>query len=245
MIGDLVLEFNRNSLASRSICTSINGSRKIRQKDVRNSLTLWFYRWQFGISPMNRYPIHIYGQGTRLVLSLKNYDFRWSSFKWSVSRVNADWIQGLGRLSWLKSGLILTDGWSKWGLMPAFRLVSVWLLLYGWGSPNFSSERCWSAQRSWLPSSILVLIVAGAGGGGGISLMMWHRLVARVPGGWGGGVRGIFFIFFTKRRGILSPSACDLCSISVLGYFCMNILKKKFFFFLKEYFKKMLICFFA
>jgi hypothetical protein len=78
--------------------------------------------------------------------------------------------------------------------------------------------------------------MAGAGGGGGISLMMWHRLVARVPGGWGGGVRGIFYIFFTKRRGILSPSACDLCSISVLGYFCMNILKKKFFFFLKEYF---------
>jgi len=27
MIGDLVLEFNRNSLASRSIWTSINGSR--------------------------------------------------------------------------------------------------------------------------------------------------------------------------------------------------------------------------
>jgi hypothetical protein len=25
---------------------------------------------------MDRYPIHIYGQGTRLVLSLNNYDFR-------------------------------------------------------------------------------------------------------------------------------------------------------------------------
>ena len=45
MKGDLVLEFNRNSLASRSIWTSINGSRKICQKDVRNSLTL--YRWHF------------------------------------------------------------------------------------------------------------------------------------------------------------------------------------------------------
>jgi hypothetical protein len=76
MKGDLVLEFNRNSFARRSIWSSINGSRKIRQKDVRNSLTLWFYRWHFRISLMDRYPIHIDEQGTRLVLSLNNYDFR-------------------------------------------------------------------------------------------------------------------------------------------------------------------------
>jgi hypothetical protein len=104
MKGDLILDFNRNSLAivfktnnlyslaRRSIWSSINGSRKIRQKDVRNSLTLWFYRCHFGISLMDRYPIHIYGQGTRLVLSLKNYDFRWSSFKWNVSRVNINYL---------------------------------------------------------------------------------------------------------------------------------------------------------
>jgi hypothetical protein len=84
--------------------------RKIRQKDVRNSLTLWFYRRHFGISLMDRYPIHIYGQGTRLVLSLKNYDFRWSSFKWNVSRVLTGFLIGWNRLfSQSKSPLELSQ----------------------------------------------------------------------------------------------------------------------------------------